>query len=384
MKQKIVVLGGGLAGLAAAFTIQKNLRRRRAVTLVAASPRMELRQALPRVAFGLKHEEKTLIDLPQVLSKKGIAFKQARAVKIDAANCRVETDHGAINYDYLALALGAKWNWWRVQGSENAFSLGSLEQALKARDAISSFRGGGACSIAGEGNRWEGPALETIFHFHAFLPAAGLREKSSLYYITAKKRPFEELGPAVSGLVEKELQKRGIKLHSQSKVKKITKNSIVLWDGSEIASGLSFLYPGCSGNDAAIGSGVTDFQNFVLVDEFMRAKGAGAKNVFAAGDCVNSLSLKMGFNALSGATVAGENIAREILGKPLQKFSPKIVYVMELGSGAGLLINARLNQGKWVARTSVGGLPFLRKLAFEKSFLEQTGIVNYALGEKLG
>lgn len=377
-----MVLGGGLAGFAAAFTIQKTLRRRLAVTLVAASPKAELRQALPRVAFGLKHEEKTLMDLPQVLSEKGISFKQALAVKIDVANCRVETDAGPVNYDYLMLALGAKWNWWRVQGSENTFSLGSLEQALKARAAINSFSGGGVCSIADDGNRWEGPALETIFHCHAFLSTAGLREKSRLHYVTAKKRPFEELGPAVSALVEKELKKRGIRLHAQSKAKKITKSAVELWDGSEIASGLSFLYPGYSGNDAVIGSGVTDFQNFVLVDEFMRAR--EVKNVFAAGDCVNSLSLKTGFNALSGATVAGENIAREILGKPLKKFSPKIVYVMELGESKGLLISARLKQGKWVAKTSVGGLPFLRKLAFEKSFLEQSGIVNYALGEKLG
>ncbi|GEM_PF-3807918 len=383
MKQsKVLVLGGGIAGLSAAFTIQKRLRRRNSVTLVAASPKAELRQAFPRMAFGLKHGENTIIDLQEALEQKGISFQQARVMKIDAANSTVETDVGKMKYDYLMLALGAKWDRQAVEGSECAFSLGSMEEALRAQRAINSFESGGICSIAAGENRWEGPALETIFHAHAFLSGLGLREKSELHYVTAKKMPFEELGQKASQLIEEQLKKRGIALHLGTTVKKISKESVLLSNGKKIASSLSFFYPGYWGNDAVAGSAFADGRNFVLVDEFMHAR--GAENIFASGDCVNSLSLKLGFNALSGAAVAGENIARTLLGKPLKKFVPKIVYVMELGSGEGLLVNARLQGGKWNARTSLGGLPFLRKLAFEKSFLQQDGTVNYVMGEKLG
>lgn len=369
-----------MAGASAAFSIQRELRRRHAVTLVSPTPHLQLKQSLVRMAFGFRRRE-AVFDLRQALEEKGIGFRQASITKIDYQNSLVETTAGSMHYDYLMLALGASWERKTIAGWENAFYLGSLEEAVQFNEALQKFSGKSFSSATSFGNEWEGPALETIFRAHEFFSRQGVRKQARLHYITFKKRPFKELGEKVSALIEEELAGKKIELRAGEKLVQVTRGGVNT-DKSAIDSDLTVVFPPYSGNPALAGCGLVGKKNFVLVNEFMQSK--SSPRVFAAGDCVNTLSVKLGFNALSGAVVAGKNLASTILGKPLKKFVPKIVYVMELGGGEGLLINSRLKNGEWHSHTTRGEMPFIRKLAFEKSFLKEKGLVHYVLGEKLG
>lgn len=378
MRQEIVVLGGGLAGATAAFAIQRKLRRRHAVKVVSEKKLLEVRQSLPRVAFGIKKSYNATVDLGKALEEKGVAFEQASVQEIDARKKTLETSSGTVSYGCLLLALGASWLKEKVAGWQHAHYLNSLESALEARNSLKEFSGNALVSATCSGNEWEGPALEAIFHARQYFSSRGV--DATLHYVTHKKRPMQELGSNASNAVERELEAKRIVLHAQENVEEVLEKKVKT-SKKMIESDFTFIFPPYAGNHAIAESGLGDEKGFLKVDGEMRVR--GEENVFAAGDCVNGLSVKLGFNAISGAIVAGENVAAQLQGKPLKKFEPKIVYAMELGGGEGLLFNARLKNGEWHSRVTRGAYPFAQKLSFEKTLVEKNGFVNYVLGEKV-
>ena len=161
---KIVVLGGGYAGVMAAVRIagktQRQNRQNTTVTLVSGLDRFVERPRLHEQAAGAKLNGRPLAEMVAG-TKARFVQGWARAIRADDGDVLLETKHGAVTlpYDYLIAALGSHVDRDTVDGvDEHAYTLDSfgpmaaapLQERLQA-PGDAAFRlivvGGGATGI---------------------------------------------------------------------------------------------------------------------------------------------------------------------------------------------------------------------------------------------
>ncbi|MDT0300773.1 NAD(P)/FAD-dependent oxidoreductase [Streptomonospora wellingtoniae] len=153
---RIVVLGAGFAGLAAAKRAARRLRGTAArVTLVNAAEHFVERTRLHQVAAGQRLPEIRIADL---LHGSGVeaVFGRVTAIDPDACTVHVEGHEGPdpaapsgeppmpgrepltrLHYDTLVYALGSSWDTRGVPGvAEHAFAVADAEQAARLRDHL--------------------------------------------------------------------------------------------------------------------------------------------------------------------------------------------------------------------------------------------------------
>jgi NADH dehydrogenase FAD-containing subunit len=132
---RIVILGAGYAGLAAAMSVAGRVRRRDdvRVTLVNASARFTERLRLHQVAAG---EPVADLRLPDLLRGTGIALEIGWVTAVDASAHRVRVDDARdLGYDTLVYALGGVADTSTPGAVDHAYVLNSEQDArlLSAR-----------------------------------------------------------------------------------------------------------------------------------------------------------------------------------------------------------------------------------------------------------
>lgn len=140
---RVVVLGGGYAGMLAAQRIAGRVRRAR-VTLVSASPNFVERIRLHQVAAG---QQATVRPIAGFLRGTGAAFRAATVLALDPDRRRLEVEstggREAIGYDYLVYALGSRTDRESVPGAVNhTWTLDGPEGNLPAAVSALAARGG--------------------------------------------------------------------------------------------------------------------------------------------------------------------------------------------------------------------------------------------------
>ena len=126
---RIVILGAGYAGLAAAMSLAGRVRRRDDVriTLVNASERFTERLRLHQVAAG---EELAGLRLPDQLRRTGITLEIGWVTAIDASAHTVRVDDARVlEYDTLVYALGGVADRSTPGAADHAYVLDSDQDA---------------------------------------------------------------------------------------------------------------------------------------------------------------------------------------------------------------------------------------------------------------
>jgi len=138
---RIVVLGGGFAGVAAVQRLERLARRRRRwdVTLVSAGNFLLFTPMLPEVAAGALQAQH--ISAPLRAACPRTRFVHAKAQSVDLAARRVRATAGErvldIDYDHLVLALGSEPTYRGVEGlEEHSLPLKTLGDALAVREHV--------------------------------------------------------------------------------------------------------------------------------------------------------------------------------------------------------------------------------------------------------
>ncbi|MBP2338566.1 NADH dehydrogenase FAD-containing subunit [Saccharothrix coeruleofusca] len=148
MAERIVVVGAGYAGLAAAKLAARWTGAR--VTLVNERDRFVERVRLHQLAAGQR-----LRDLPlaELLAGTGVELAVDRVTAIEAATRKVELTGGALGYDRLIYALGSRADLGSVPGAaEHARAVATLEDAERLREDLRDARtvavvGGGLTGV---------------------------------------------------------------------------------------------------------------------------------------------------------------------------------------------------------------------------------------------
>jgi NADH dehydrogenase len=134
-KSRIVIIGGGFAGIA----IAKKLRNKNVqVVLIDKHNYHTFQPLLYQVATGGLEAGSIAYPIRKVFQEyKDFYFRLTSVAEIDTKNQKVISEIGELHYDYLVLATGSKTNFFGNKEIErNAMSMKSIPQSLNIRSLI--------------------------------------------------------------------------------------------------------------------------------------------------------------------------------------------------------------------------------------------------------
>src|SRR5438309_5466146 len=136
---RIVVLGGGFAGLEAIRVLERQYRRRADIELLLISDKNYLlfTPLLPQVASSLVEPRHIVQPIRDIRGAGRFRFRRDRVERIDLAARRVLLAEGVADYDRLVLALGGVTPTFNIPGVEShALEYKALEDAILLRDHV--------------------------------------------------------------------------------------------------------------------------------------------------------------------------------------------------------------------------------------------------------
>lgn len=262
-QHRIVVLGAGYAGLAAARRFARTLRDAE-ITVVDARAEFVERVRLHQRAAG---QQIPVVDFRELLERKKIRFIQARATSVDPERKQVMLDGAtALGYDTLVYALGSLADRGGVPGvAEYAHSVATPEDTRALTVT-------GTVVVVGTG----ATGIEL---------AAELAESQpdSRVVLLGSEEPAAWLSPRARAHVRRVLERLGVQIRSDTKVIEVTADSVRLADGSTVAADATVWTAGFGVPDLAARAGLAvDGTGRLLVDATLRS--VSHPDVYAAGD----------------------------------------------------------------------------------------------------
>ncbi len=138
MAKRVVIIGAGYAGIAAALALnKKNKSELMDITIIDKNDYHTLLTELHEVAANRIAEDGIIIPLQRIFGYTGIRVIKDCITSFDFANRKVVSASAEYAYDYLVMALGSETNFFGIPGAkEHAFTLWSYDDALKIRAHI--------------------------------------------------------------------------------------------------------------------------------------------------------------------------------------------------------------------------------------------------------
>ncbi|MEU9578351.1 NAD(P)/FAD-dependent oxidoreductase [Streptomyces chilikensis] len=283
MQHRIIVLGAGYTGAAAAGRLARRLHPADVeITLVNAAPDFVERVRMHQLAAGqdLRHRPFT-----EMFEGTGVRLKVAEVTGVDVDRRTVAVkgagvkdagaDGGAerLEYDTLVYALGSGWNDRSVPGvAEHAHDVASRAGALRLRERLAGLEAGRSVVVVGGGLTGIEAATE-IAESHPRL-AVSLAVRGGLGdWLSEKGRGH--LRKVVDGL--------GITVHEHTDVTGVAADRVTTADGREIGAGATVWTAGFAvhpiARSTALEVGAT---GQIVVDGTMRS--VSHPDVYAVGD----------------------------------------------------------------------------------------------------
>lgn len=221
---RIVIAGGGAAGLSAASYLTKALQGA-SITLIDARKAHYYQPGFTLVAAGIKPKSYVVSSTNEYVPK-GSTLINAAVVEIDPEGNKVVTSSGqTVPYDFLIVATGLELNYSGIDGMDTARigqnGLGSIyhspDAAAATWQALSQFADQGGMGLFGRPAsemKCAGAPLKYAFISDDHLRRRGNRGKAELHYMAHNKTLFGV--PIVSEKVRMLFQDRGIKVQHES------------------------------------------------------------------------------------------------------------------------------------------------------------------------
>ena len=285
---RVIVAGGGVAGLEAVLALHAQAPERVAVTLLEPSIELVERPMLVARPFAAGHASHT--PIARIIGPTGATHRRESLASVDTAAGTVTIDGGEqLPYDSLLLALGAK----PVAAYPSATTFTPAEpDALTGllRDLEEGYSSSVAFVVP-TGPVWPFPAYELALL--TAREAGGMAEGVKVTVVTPERRALEAFGDAVSDAVEDMLREHGVKLITG------TDADLDALDAERIVA-----LPRLEGRP--IDGIPQDEHGFIAIDRNCAVR--GVPGVYAAGDGTD-FPVKLGGLAAEMADAAAEHIA---------------------------------------------------------------------------
>lgn len=322
---EIVVLGGGFAGVFAAKELRKLSSEHFRITLVDKNNYHLFIPSLYEVATAEEPRDNICIPYTEIFPH-GVRLIKGEATSIDKENHKVNFKDGQfISYDYLVIALGSETQYYGIEGlRENSIAFKSLEEAEKIRNRVKEMYQkkhgeGKALMVAVVGGGATGVELST--ELSKYEEKLGGNIEVSIFQ--GGPTLLKGVSRKVSEIARERLQKVGINVHLNSRVKRVTKEYLEIEDGRQHPYDLLIWTGGVKPNVILEDSGFPKTtEGRIAVDEYLRVK--GSENIFAAGDIADEKP-KLAQVAHEQGEIIGKNLARLIEGKPLKTYHYRLL-----------------------------------------------------------
>jgi NADH:ubiquinone reductase (H+-translocating) len=345
---KILILGGGFAGVYSALELEKRLPRTSnvTITLVNRDNFLLFTPMLHEVAASDVDVTHVVTPLRKMLKRTTVFDGDIEAIDLVAR--RVKVSHGIgsahqheLEYDHLVLALGSITNFYSLPGlEERALTMKSLGDAINLRGRMIEFLEEAdfeCCApirsrlltfvVAGGGFA----GVETIAGINDFLRQSltfypNLREDMlRLVLVHPDRVILPELGEKLGLYAQRKLAERGVEIHPDVKVTGVTDEEAALSDGTTITTGTLIWTAGSSANPLLASLPCEKEHGRVRVNGCLEVP--GWRGVWALGDCAVVPDPKTGRpypptaqHALREARTLAKNIAATLKGKPAAPF----------------------------------------------------------------
>jgi sulfide:quinone oxidoreductase len=364
MRQHVLILGAGFAGLELATGLSESLGEEARVTLIDQSDAFNFGFAKLDVLFARKSVAEIRLPYSR-LSLPGVEFRQERVEAIDPAARRVRTDRHEYEADILAVALGADYDVAATPGfAEGGYEYYTVPGAERLRDTLPQFHSGRiVIGILGQPFKCPPAPFEGALLLHDHLLRRGVREECEIQVVGPMAAPVP-ITPEVSRSFLDALRARGIEYVPQQLVTSLD----VSTREARLASGEALPYDLFIGVPvhrvpAVVQESGLAVDGWVPVDRAnLATRFAG---VYAIGDLVGLPMAKAGVFAEAAARVVTKDIlARLRGGEPPAPYEGAGTCYLELGGGAVAAVHANFLGGPKPTAELLGPS---RELAAEKA-----------------
>jgi sulfide:quinone oxidoreductase len=300
-RKRVLIAGGGIAGLEAMLALSKLAPELTDVELLAAGSEFVYRPLLVAEPFGVR--EAVRLDLGQVAEETGARYGRGRLVSIQPDAKTVATEEGrTLSYDFLLVAIGGE----PVEAVPGGLTFGTDEERRRFPEALAALGRKGHERIAfvvPPGISWSIAAYELALLTAAERDARQLHGTEVLL-ITHESAPLEVFGSSAAELVASRLSESGVTLRTATDADQVVDGRLRLKSGEELDLGTVVALPAL--RVPAVPGLPQRNGGFVQTDVSMRV--AGLEHVWAAGDAT-WFPIKQGGLASQQADVAAQGIA---------------------------------------------------------------------------
>ena len=220
---KVLILGGGFAGVEAAIYLRKHDLD---VTLVSDRDYFYIYPTSIWIPTGESTREDVSVPLDDLAKAHGFKIIIDSVSKIEAKIKKITLESGRIldEYDYIVVALGQ--GKIQLKGMEHTLSIcGKPEEATELNKRLDALvaQGSGKIAMGFGGNPKDGsavrggPAFEVLFNVDTMLKRKGLRDKFELTFFAPMEKPGMKMGHSAVQMMDKMFEMT--KIHKQVGIK---------------------------------------------------------------------------------------------------------------------------------------------------------------------
>jgi NADH dehydrogenase len=347
---KVLILGGGFAGVEVARQLEKILSPEEATLQLVSRDNFVLFTPMLHEIASSDLDISTIANPIRKMIRR-TQFIAADVQEINTNDKSVTIVHGfgrhshILTYDHLVLALGSIPNFHGMDGLEQrALTMTSLEDAILLRNRMISHleEADPDCAASSRdelltvvvaGGGFSG--VETVAGINDFLQSA-IHSYSNLrplqirvVLVHAGTHLLPELGEQLGFYAEKILRRRGVEIRTQRRLSSITDAGVTLDDGTVIRTSLVVWTAGNSPSPVVAALPFANRGGRIGTNPMLQVE--SGQGIWAMGDCASIPDGNGGFHpptaqhALRQARTAARNIAASIRGQSLKPFSFKTI-----------------------------------------------------------
>jgi NADH:quinone reductase (non-electrogenic) len=343
---RIVVLGGGFAGVEAVTRLERRLGRRPDIELLLVSDHNYLlfTPLLPQVASSLVEPRHIIQPIRDIRGRRRFRFRRDRVEHVDLEGRRVHLAEGRLDYDRLVIALGGVTPGFGIPGVDaHALNYKSLEDAVQLRDHLIDLAEHADHETDAEtrrrmltvcvvGGGYTGVELITelqdFFASYVVPRYRGIEPGDyRLLLLEAGREILRGVHPVLAARARDRLRAEGIEVRTGTRVTRVLPGSVEVGGSETIPVGLTIWAAGVKGHPVLADLPVErDRLGRIVVDAQLRVP--GHSEVYGAGDAVSvqdrpDASVPVIPAALAHGRLVADNIEADLRGRPLQTIEYK-------------------------------------------------------------
>ncbi len=347
--KKVLVLGGGFAGVETAIYLRKQGIN---TTVVSDRDYFYIYPTSIWIPTGDATKEDVSVPLEKLAKKHGFEVIVDAVTSFEAKEKKVTLESGKVidDFEYIVVAIGQ--DKMKPKGVEHTLSIcGKPEEAVELNKRIEELvaKGSGKIAMGFGGNPKDtsavrgGPAFEVLFNVNTMLKKKGLRDKFELTFFAPMEKPGLKMGHNAVEMMHKMFNMTNIHAQIGSKIISFEEDGINFENGTKLESDLIMFISAGTGHHVLVNSGLPlSDAGFVVTNEYNEID--GFEGIYAIGDSASLMGPDWRAKQGHVAEVMAKNVAYNIFQK-IQNINSKrsyiehinILCVMDTGDGAAFV-----------------------------------------------